>query len=155
MDWTAILKMVGLCLISVIIEIISATRDWKKWFVNLKQPKYSLPFSASYFIGTIYYTIFGFIAYRQFHYRKKFSCPTFLLILIILINGLTNFILFKSRLLKIFYFVLYPFMLLVIGFIIAPLQIDKLSFILAGIYLIWLCYDLFYFFKLWKLNPNN
>ena len=42
MDWTALFKTIGLCLISILIEAASATKDGKKWFENLKQP--SLPY---------------------------------------------------------------------------------------------------------------
>ncbi len=156
MDWIAILKVLGLCLISIIIEVISASKEGKKWFVNLKQPKYSFPFSIWFFIGGLYYVIFGLIAYRQFHTSLvSFTFPVILLILIMLMNGFTNFILFKFRLLKTFYIVLYPFTLLVIGLIIALFQIDKVAVILASIYLIWLSYDLYYFFELWKINNGN
>jgi len=45
MDWIALLKIVGICLISIIIEAVSATKEGKNWFENLKQPKYSFSFS--------------------------------------------------------------------------------------------------------------
>ncbi|CAN5896577.1 hypothetical protein BH11BAC7_BH11BAC7_34180 [soil metagenome] len=39
MERSAILKTLGLCLISTNIEAISATKDGKKWLENLQQPK--------------------------------------------------------------------------------------------------------------------
>lgn len=53
MEWSAILKTLGLCLISTIIEAISATKDGKKWLENMQQPKNSfssnrrMPWQAS------------------------------------------------------------------------------------------------------------
>ncbi len=156
MDWIALLKTLGLCLISIIIEAVSATRDGKKWFENLKQPKYSFSFSFWYVIGGLYYLICGVIAYRQFHNSTDiFTLPIILLTLIMVINGLTNFILFKFRSLKMFYVVLYPFIALFIGLIIVLAQSDKISVGLAGLYLAWLVYDLYYFLNLWRLNKGN
>lgn len=155
MDWTALLKTVALCLISVIIEAVSATKNGKKWFENLRQPKFSFPFSLWYVVGGLYYIICGIIAYRQFSTSTEtFTLPIILLTLIMVINGLTNFILFKFRSLKMFYLVLYPFIALFIVLIIVLFRTDKLSVILAGIYLAWLVYDLYYFLNLWKLNKN-
>jgi tryptophan-rich sensory protein len=156
MDWIALLKTFGLCLISIIIEAITATKDGKKWFENLRQPKYSFSFSFWYVIGGLYYVICGIIAYRQFHSSTDmFTLPIILLTLIMIINGLTNFILFKFRSLKMFYLVLYPFIALFSGLIIALFQTDKISAGLAAIYLAWLVYDLYYFLNLWRLNDDN
>ena len=156
MDWVALLKTVGLCLISIIIEAVSATKDGKKWFENLRQPKYSFSFSFWYVIGGLYYIICGIIAYRQFHSSTDiFTLPIILLTTIMVINGLTNFILFKFRSLKMFYIILYPFIALFIGLIIVLLQTDKVSVGLASIYLAWLVYDLYYFLNLWRLNKDN
>jgi len=156
MDWTALLKTLGLCLISIIIEAFSATKDGKKWFEDLRQPKYSFPFSFWYVIGGLYYIICGIIAYTHFHSSTDiFTLPIILLTLIMVINGLTNFILFKFRSLKMFYLILYPFSVLFIGLIIVLIQTDKISVVLAGVYLAWLVYDLYYFLNLWRLNNRK
>jgi tryptophan-rich sensory protein len=153
MDRTALIKTITLCLLAIIIEAVSATKDGKKWFVELKQPKYSFSLSFWYIIGGLYYFVFGIIAYRLFHATPEIiTLPVILLILILLINGFSNFILFKFHSLKTFYLVLHPFALMVIGLFITLLGIDKFSAILASIYLIWLGYDIYYFYTLWKLN---
>lgn len=156
MDWIAFLQTLGLCLISIIIEVISANKDGKKWFENLQQPKFSFPFSFWYVIGGLYYIICGIIAYRQFYSSTDiFTLPIILLILIMIINGLTNFILFKFRSLKMFYIVLYPFIALFSGLILILIKTDMISAILAIVYLIWLVYDLYYFLNLWRLNKDS
>ena len=153
MDWTAIYKTVGLCLISVVIEIISATKEGKNWFENLEQPKYALPFSFWYVVGGLYYLVCGIIAYRQFHISTKlFSIPVILLTLIMIINGLSNFLLFKFYSLKFFFTVLFPFALLLIGLIFSLYPKDKVSAGLAAIYLLWLGYDIYYFRVLLRRN---
>ena len=156
MDWIAIYKTVGLCLISVIIEVVSATKEGKNWFENLEQPKYALPFSFWYVVGGLYYLVCGIIAYRQFHISTKlFSTPVILLTLIMITNGLSNFLLFKFRSLTLFFAVLFPFALLLIGLIFSLYPKDKVSAGLAAIYLLWLVYDIYYFRMLVRRNTNK
>lgn len=153
MDWIALVKTIGLCLVSIVIEAFSATREGKKWFENLRQPECSFPFSFWYMVGGLYYILCGIIAYRQFHVLNGFvSLPVTLLMLMMIANGLTNFILFRFRSLRMFYLVLYPFAALFVLLGIFLFSHDVLSASLAGIYLVWLVYDLYYFRSLWRLN---
>ena len=153
MNWLALLYTVILCLISIVIEGVSTTKDGKSWFESLKQPKLSFPFSFWYVVGGLYYLICGVIAYRQFASSGEiFSTPILLLALIMLFNGATNFILFRWKSLQTFYWVLYPFAALFAMLMYVLAQRDNVSAWLAALYLLWLVYDLYYFFKLWKLN---
>lgn len=70
-------------------------------------------------------------------------------------NGLTNFILFRFRSLKVFYWVLYPFITLFVSLLIILLRVDKIAVGLASLYLLWLIYDLYYFLNLWRLNKKD
>jgi tryptophan-rich sensory protein len=153
MNWTALIETVLLCLISIVIEGVSATKEGKQWFENLNQPKYSFSLSVWYLIGGLYYIIFGMIAYRLFTDTKVvFSIPIIVLVLLMIINGLSNFILFRFRSLKGFYWILFPFTALFISFFLILLNNDRASVGLASIYLIWLPYDFYYLYNLWKLN---
>ena len=155
MDWTALLKATAICFISIIIEAISASKDGKQWFENLKRPAYSFSLQFWYVVGAVYYLFFGFIAYRLFALEMSFtSTPVILLLLIMLLNGLVNFIAFKYRSLKWFYLILYPFSILVMALIVLLLSIDTISALLACIYFLWLLYDLYYAYHLWKLNKQ-
>jgi len=154
MEWTALLKTIALCLVSIVIEALSATKSGKLWFEQLKMPRYSFPLKIWYFVGAVYYIIFGIIAYRQFSIRTNiFSTPIILLVLVMLINGISNFIIFKYHSIKWFYLIVYPFGLLLLALIIVLAPNDKLSTVLASIYFLWLIYDLYYCYNLWKLNP--
>lgn len=153
MDWTPLLKTIGLCLISILIEVFSATKNGKAWFDQLKRPKYSFSLRIWYFVGAAYYIIFGIIAYRQFSSNLNiFSASVILLTLVMILNGLGNFIIFKYRSLKWFYLVIYPFGLLLLALIIVLAPNDKLSAVMASAYFLWLIYDLYYAYNLWKLN---
>lgn len=153
MDWTAFLKTIGLCSISILIEAFSATKNGKKWFDQLKRPRYSFSLRVWYFVGAAYYIIFGIIAYRQFsHNLNIVSTSILLLALVMVLNGLGNFIIFKYHSLKWFYLVIYPFGLLLFALIIVLAPVDQLSASLASVYFLWLIYDLYYSYNMWKLN---
>lgn len=153
MDWEAFTKAILLCMVFVIIEAFSFSRNGKVWFENLKQPKFSFPLPVWYVIEGVFYLICGTIAYRLFaNSLSLFSFPITLLALMMLINALTNIILFKLRLLKLFYWILYPFTVITIILFLILLQIDIPSAGLLLVYLIWLAYDFYYFRNLRKLN---
>ena len=155
MNWTALINTVLLCLVSMIIEGISTNKEGKQSFENLKQPKYAFSFTFWYMVGGVYYIICGIIAYRQFAATNTiFSVPIVILAVIMLFNGLTNFLIFRYRSLKAFYWVMYPFTALFISLFIILVRQDIVSASLAFIYLAWLIFDLYYFHNLWKLNSN-
>jgi tryptophan-rich sensory protein len=153
MIWSALLKSVALCAISILIEIISATKEGKSWFENLKRPKYSFSFRVWYVVGAVYYIIFGIVAYRQFSLGKSFaSLSIILLIAVMVLNGLGNFIIFKYRSIKWFYLVIYPFALVLLTLIVVLWKDDITSASLTFLYFLWLFYDLYYGYNMWKLN---
>jgi tryptophan-rich sensory protein len=153
MEWPALLKTISLCLVSIFVEALSATKEGRMWFEKLKRPRYSFSLRIWYFVGGAYYFIFGIIAYRQFSVSSNiFSTTIILLVLVMLINGLSNFIIFKYRSIKWFYLIVYPFGILLLALIIMLFPNDKLSAALASIYILWLIYDLYYGYNLWKLN---
>ena len=157
MLWAAILKTFALCGISIIIEAISATKEGKQWFDGLKRPKFSFSLKVWYFVGAIYYLVFGTVAYRQFARGTTFfSASIVLLTVMMLINGLSNFIAFKYRSLKWFYLIIYPFAVLLLALIITLWKNnDKPSAVLASSYLLWLLYDVYWAYNMWKLNGEK
>lgn len=156
MDWPALYKTLGLCLASILIEAASYTKSGKAWFEQLRQPRYSISLKVWYFVGGVYYILFGIIAYRQFSLHGSFfSTSILLLILVMLLNGLGNFIIFKYRSIKWFYLVIYPFGLILLTLIIVLLRNDIISAALASLYFLWLFYDLYYGYRLWKLNDKT
>lgn len=156
MDLSALIKAIAVCLISITIEAVSATKEGKQWFESLKRPKYSFSFRVWYIVGAAYYILFGIITYRQFAMGKTFfSLPIVLLLLVMLINGLSNFVVFKFRSIKWFYLIIYPFAFLLLTLIIVLYPIDMISTVLAFLYFIWLFFDLYYGYNMWKLNENN
>ena len=155
MIWSALLKTVMVCGVSILIEAISATKQGKTWFENLRRPKYSFSFRVWYVVGALYYIIFGMVAYRQFSIGKSFSSLSIILLIVVMVlNGLSNFIIFKYRSIKWFYLVIYPFALIVLALIIILWKDDRISARLASLYFLWLFYDMYYGYNVWKLNEQ-
>lgn len=149
----ALIKTVGLCVVSILIEGISYSKEGKAWFENLKRPKYTFPFKFWYIVGSIYYLLFGIIAYRQFESGKGIFSPSIIILMMIMvINGLSNFIAFKYRSIKWFYLIIYPFGILLLWLIFILWKEDLTSALLASIYFIWLIYDLYFGYNVWKMN---
>ncbi len=142
-------------MVSILIEAASYTKSGKAWFEQLRQPRYSISLKVWYFVGAVYYIIFGIVAYRQFRdHASAISTSIILLALVMLLNGLSNFIIFKYRSVKWFYLVIFPFGLILFALIIILFQDDIISAVLASLYFLWLIYDIYYGYWLWKLNKN-
>ena len=156
MDWSALAKTLILCTISIIIEAISATKAGRQWFENLKQPKFSPSLKIWYVVGAVYYVLFAIIGYRQFLTGVGFSHTSIILLAaIMVINGLSNFIVFKYHSLKWFYLIIYPFAILLFTLIIILWRNDDyLSAALASLYFVWLFFDFYWAYRLWKLNDR-
>src|SRR5215213_1310408 len=106
MDYRAFIVAVVICIASVIFEALGTSKKGKEWFEKLRQPKLSFPFWVWYIIGGMYYIICGVIAYRIFSRREHpyFLAAFILLVAMMFLNGMTNFLLFKWRSVKAFYF---------------------------------------------------
>jgi len=157
MIWLAVLKTIALCGISIIIEAIAATRKGKHWFEKLERPPFSFSLKVWYVVGGVYYILFGIVAYRQFATGMNFfSVTVILLSALMLINGLSNFVAFKYRSLKWFYLIIYPFALLLLALIVLLWRNgDRTSSVLSSLYFLWLFYDIYWAYNLWKLNDDG
>ncbi len=154
MDWTALYKTLGLCLISILIEGASYSKSGKVYLEGLKKPPFAISMKGWYFVGSIYYLIFGIIGYRLFAAGFSIlSTPVILLTVMMILNGFGNFVIFKWRSTKWFYLGMYPFAALLLTLIIILAKSDLLSAGLASLYFLWLIYDLYYGYQIWKLNP--
>ena len=147
----------GLCVISILFEALGTSKNGKAWFENLRQPRLSFPFWIWYIIGGFYYIICGIVAYRIFLKRDNadFQLSLVLLATMMFINGLTNYFLFKMRSLKLFYFTIYPFIVVTIWLFTKLFHFDMISAWILIPYLLWLIYDVYYFHFLWKLNQER
>ena len=146
----ASLFTVGCCLISMIIAGKSTSNENKIWFENLKHPKYPLILKYMNIIGFCFYLLFGYVLYNLFIINDIISI--IITIIIIQCMGLSALLLYKTKQLKLFFFTMLVFPILVPVLIFLLLQIKLFLAIPVLVYLLWLVYDLSYFYRLMKLN---
>ena len=148
----ALLYTIGCILIAIIISGISWNKENDKWFVNLNQPKslyVAKPWIRSV-IGMSFYLLFGFILYHLIVSNDIVSI--IIVVVIIQLMGLSPFLLFKTKKLKLFFTTMFVFPILAPVLIFFLLQTNIILAILAIIYPLWLVYDMTYFYRLMKLN---
>lgn len=157
MDSQALVLTLLFCIFFVLFEAFGASKAGKTWFEKLKQPKFSFPFWVWYIIGGLYYIICGVITYRLLSRPSEpgFVVSFVLLCFMMFINGFTNYILFKLRSLKMFYFAIYPFSAITITLFVILLYVDTVAAWVLFPYVLWLIYDVYYFHFIWKLNRQE
>jgi len=140
----------GCCLISLIIAGKSGSKEDKEWFANLKHPDNSFLLKIMNILGVIVYLFFGFVLYHLF--VSNDIIPIALMILIIQLNGLSPYLKYKTKNLKLFFFAMLIFPILVSALIFFLLQTNITLAIPVIVFLLWVVYDVSYYYRLMKLN---
>src|SRR3712207_2617401 len=97
---SAILISIGVCAVAAALEGICAGKNVKAFFASLRFPPYSAPLWAWSIIGGLYYIIFCFVIYRLLRLGGDSALRRAALALIVfmmLINALTNYVIFRAR----------------------------------------------------------
>jgi len=128
----------------------AGSKEDKEWFANLNHPDNSFLLKIMNILGVIVYLFFGFVLYHLFVGGD--IVPIALMILIIQLNGLSPYLKYKSRNLKLFFFALLTFPLLVSILIFFLLQTNIILAIPVVVFLLWVVYDVSYYYRLMKLN---
>ena len=150
----AFLYAVGCCLISIIIAGKSASKkENKEWFESLNHPANSFMLKYMNIVGVAFYLLFGYVLYHLFAGGEVISGG--ITVIIILLMGLSPFAMHKTKNLKLFFYIMLIFPILVPILIFFLLQINLTLAILVMVYLLWLIFDLSYFYRLMKLNINE
>ena len=151
LELLAFLYTLGCCLISIIIAGKSAgSKENKKWFENLKHPDNSLMIKYMNIYGFSFYLLFGYVLYHLFVINDIVSIV--ITIIIIQLMGLCPFLLYKTKKLKLFFYVNLVFLILLPVLIFLLLQTNLTLAIIVIVYFLWFVYDLSYWYRLMKLN---
>lgn len=150
MNIPALLLTIGCCLISMIIGGKSGSNEDKEWFANLNHPDNSFLLKNMNTVGFIFFSLFGFTLYQLF--VTGYVVPIVFTILIILFMGVSPAIKYRTKNLKLFFLIMLILPVLVVCLLFFLLPIGFALTIPAIIFLLWLAYDLFYFYRLMKLN---
>ena len=152
MDFFAIVITVCWCLVAMIIAGKAAKPgDWK-WFVNLNHPDNSFMVKIMNTLGLIFFGLYGFALYQLISDSNILS--TILVATMILFMAFGPVIKYKTKNLKTIAltFLLYPILNTIL--IVTLFGTNPLLFWLISAYGVWLFYDVSYYYRLMKLNPQ-
>ena len=151
----ALLASLGLCAIAAALEGVCAGRNVKSFFSTLRFPPYSAPLWVWSIIGGLYYVIFWFVTYRLVRLDSSVirSAALALVLFMMIVNALTNYIIFRARNLRLSFAVgcLFPF--LDIALLLCLVQVDTIAAWALVPYLIYRVYAVWWGYRLWELNP--
>jgi tryptophan-rich sensory protein len=147
---SAFIFATGCCLISFIIAGVAANKKGREWLASLNHPDNSFMTKVMPILGVVFYISFGYVLFHLFVSSK--IVPIILVTAVIQINGITAFLLYKIRRLKLFLVTSLSLPILLLAIIILLVQSKSLLATIPAIYLLWLIYDFSYFYRLFKLN---
>jgi len=147
---SAFLYTMGCCLISLVIAGKSGSKEDKEWFANLNHPDNSFLLKIMNVLGVIVYLFFGFVLYHLF--VGGHIVPIALMILIIQLNGFSPYLKYKTRNPKLFFIAMLIFPVLISVLIFILLQTNTILAMPVIVFLLWVVYDVSYYYRLMKLN---
>jgi tryptophan-rich sensory protein len=153
----AILVSLGVCIIAAGLEGVCAGKNVKSFFASLRFPPYSAPLRVWSIIGVFYYAIFCFVLYRLLRldgsYVVKYTALTLILFMMI-VNALTNYIIFRAQDLRLSFIVGALFPIMDIALFICLIQLDKAAAWSLVPYLLYRIYAAWWGYGLWKINNS-
>lgn len=125
----ALLVSCVVCALAAALEGAWAGRNVKAFFSTLKFPPYSAPLWVWSIIGGVYYLIFGFVTYRVLRLGGSMlrSSALALVLLMMTVNALTNYIIFRARNLRLSFIVGCLFPVMDITLLLCLIQLDRLA----------------------------
>ena len=153
----AVLVSLGVCAIAAALEGVCAGRNVKSFFATLRFPPFSAPLWVWSIIGGLYYVIFFFVIYRLLELDSDSALRDAALTLILfmmIVNALTNYIIFRARNLRLSFIVGAMFPIMDVALFIFLIQLDKAAAWVLVPYLLYRIYALWWGYGLWKLNDG-
>lgn len=152
-----ILTAIFICLAAAALEGMCAGTKVKPFFASLRFPRYSAPLWVWSIIGACYYLIFGYVLYRVLrldHTSGLESATIALVVAMMMINALTNYVIFRARDLKRAFVIGAIFPLFDVLLFALLWQLDATAAIVLIPYLIYRIYAVYWGYALWKANPG-
>jgi tryptophan-rich sensory protein len=150
----ALLFSCGSCAIAAALEGVCAGRNVKAFFSTLKFPNYSAPLWIWSIIGGLYYVVFWFVSYSLLRLEGSVirNVALALVLFMMIVNALTNYVIFRARNLRLSFIVggLFPFM--DITLLLYLIQLDTIAAWSLVPYLVYRIYAVWWGYQLWKLN---
>ena len=151
----AVLLSLALCAVAAFLEGVCAGKEVRPFFASLKFPRYSAPLWVWSIIGGLYYVVFWFVLYRLFKLTTASPVKYVALVLIavmMIVNGLTNLIIFRAKNLRLSFIVGALFPILDITLLLCLIQLDKVAAWALAPYLLYRVYGVWWGYSVWQLN---
>lgn len=148
----------GICIIAALLEGLCAGSNVKTFFASLKSPRYSPPLWVWSIIGGVYYIIFWFVLFRLFRLETDSVFKIIALTLIVfmmIVNALTNYIIFRARNLYLSFVVGSAFPVMDIALFICLIRLDELAAWSMIPYLLYRIYAVWWGYRIWKVNVTR
>ncbi|HBR69307.1 MAG TPA: hypothetical protein DEA55_08035 [Rhodospirillaceae bacterium] len=157
---SAILVSIAACIVAAALEGLCAGKNVKSFFTKLRFPPYSAPLWLWSIIGGLYYLIFCFVIYRLLRVASDSALGFIALTLIsfmMVVNALTNYLIFRAQDLRLSFIVGAIFPVLDIALFICLVLLDKeaaWALIPYLLYLLYRIYAIWWGYRLWKMNSQ-
>lgn len=151
----AVLISFVVCGIAAALEGLCAGRNVKAFFASLRMPPFSAPLWVWSIIGGGYYIIFGFILYRLLRLdinSRLWSVAIALVVLMMILNALANYVIFRARNLYLSYIIGAWYPLLDVSLFLCLLSLDRVAAVALIPYLVYRIYGVWWGYALWKIN---
>lgn len=153
----ALLTSLCVCGAAAALEVVCAGNNVKSFFSSLRLPAYSAPLWVWSIIGLFYYLIFCFVLYRLFIFNNGSALRSAIIVLLVMmmtVNALTNYIIFRARNLRLSFIVGALFPVLDLTLFLMLIQIDSLAAWSLILYLLYRIYAVWWGYALWKQNDS-
>ena len=144
----------AICIAAAALEGICAGTGVKRFFSQIRLPRYSAPLWVWSIIGFIYYLLFGFVIYRLLRIDSSALKPALLSLVIAMmaINAATNYLIFRRRDLRLSYVVGTLFPLLDIALFLGLVSVDRFAAWPLVPYLLYRIYAVWWGYQIWQIN---
>jgi benzodiazapine receptor len=153
----AALLALGICVLAAILEGICAGKNVKSFFATLRFPRYSAPLWIWSIIGGLYYIIFGFVLFRLFRLNTDSLVKPIaltLMMFMMIVNALTNYIIFRAQNLRLSFVVGAFFPLMDVALLLCLLRLDAIAAWSLIPYLLYRIYGVWWGYSLWRANER-
>ena len=158
LELSPIIITILICLGAAALEGICAGTKVKPFFGSLRLPRYSAPLWVWSIIGAAYYLLFGLVLYRVLRIDQISSLKSVTVALVVammIINALTNYVIFRARDLRLAFFIGALFPMLDLALFACLLALDSTAALLLIPYLLYRMYAVYWGYSLWKANPDT
>lgn len=153
----ALLVSLAICGAAAALEGVCAGKGVKAFFATLRFPRYSAPLWLWTIIGGVYYLIFFFVTYRLLRldsYSARWYAALSLIVFMMIVNGLTNYVIFRARNLYLSFLIGTIFPALDLTLFALLVLLDRVAALALAPYLIYRVYAVAWGYNLWKCNQS-